>query len=172
MGFFTKSELGAPSPDRLPRLSTQLVTDVLDGWEAHYLVDDDGDPGGFWDGHLFFFMRAGEDHDVLTVRGRWTRDLGVEHLDAVRAVLNDWHASKIWPKGYVQEEDERLGVYGDVSVSLSAGVTPAQLDDLMGCGLATTLQLFGRLDEHFPEAAAAARAAAEAAETDPAPDAD
>lgn len=158
MGYFTKNEPGSASHDRLPRLSTELICAVLDSWEAHYLVDDDGDPGGFWDGHMFYFMRAGREETVLTVRARWNRTLSAEHLDAVARLLNAWHCDAIWPKGYVQVEDGALGVYGDVSVSLGEGVTQAQLDDLMGCGLATNLQLFEHLDEHFPEAAADADA--------------
>lgn len=158
MGLFTKTELGTPDDGALPRLSTGQITAVLDSWEARYMVDDEGDPGGYWDGHLFFFMRAGEAEDVLTVRGRWMRDLAVEHLDTVTRLLNDWHTTRIWPKAYVQVEDGRLGIYGDLSTSLAHGATQPQVDDLMGCGLSTTLQLFGFLDEHFPEAAAAAQA--------------
>ena len=161
MGFFTKSELGTPSPDRLPHLSVELITDVLDSWDARYVLDNDGDPVGFWDEHLFCFMRTGADQEVFAMRGRWTRSLGVEELDTVREVLNDWHTAKIWPKAYVRTEDEGLGVYADVAITLGAGVTPAQLDDLMSFGLSTTLQLFEHLDERFPQAASAARAAAE-----------
>ena len=158
MGLFTKTELDTRNDDSLPRLSTAAITAVLDSWQARYVVDDDGDPGGYWDGHLFFFMRAGEDHDVLTVRGRWMREVGTEHLDTVTRLLNDWHTSRIWPKAYVQVENGRLGIYGDLSTSLAHGATQPQVDELMGCGLSTTLQLFGFLDEQFPEAAAAAQA--------------
>lgn len=171
MGLFTKTETGTPDDDALPRLSTGQITAVLDSWEARYMVDDEGDPGGYWDGHLFFFMRAGEAEDVLTVRGRWMRDLGIEHLDTVTRLLNDWHTTRIWPKAYVQVEDGRLGIYGDLSTSLVHGATQPQVDDLMGCGLSTTLQLFGFLDEHFPAASAAQAEGQGDAEPDAAGDA-
>jgi hypothetical protein len=159
MGYFTKTAPGTTEPSRLPRLSTEAITTVLDSWEAQYLVDDDGDPGGYWDGHLFFFMRAGGDQTILTVRGRWGRELGAEHLDTVARLLNEWHSERLWPKGYVQDESGSLGIYADVSTPLGAGADQAQLDDFMGCGLGTALQLFAHLDEQFPEAAAAAAAA-------------
>ncbi|GEN79273.1 type III secretion system chaperone family protein [Actinotalea fermentans] len=157
MGYFTKdggrAAAGAPTP-----LTQQAIAAVLDGWDAHYAVDDDGDLGGYWDGHLFFFMLGGAEGTVLTIRGRWARTVGVDQLAPMMSLLNGWHDDKIWPKGYVRPEGEELGVYGEVSTPLGAGVTDDQLKDLVSCGLATTLQLFEHLDEHYPEAAAAAAA--------------
>lgn len=162
MGYFTKdgagTAAGAPTP-----LTQQAVAAVLDGWDASYAVDDEGDLGGYWDGHLFFFLLGGAENTVLTIRGRWAREVAPDELGRMAAVINEWHDNKIWPKGYARVEGDGLGVYGEVSTPLGAGVTPDQLKDLVSCGLATTLQLFEHLDEHYPEAAAAA-AAAEAAE--------
>ena len=158
MGYFTKDgagvAAGAPTP-----LTQQAVAAVLDGWDASYAYDDEGDLGGYWDGHLFFFLLGGQESTVLTVRGRWARHLDTDDLARTTAIINDWHEDKIWPKGYVRAEGDELGVYGEVSTPLGAGVTPDQLKELVSCGLATTLQFFEHLDEHFPEAAAAARAA-------------
>jgi hypothetical protein len=157
MGFFTKTEVGTPGSGMLAPLTVDAIKTVLDSWEANYALDSDGDPGGYWDGHLFFFMRNGNNDSILSIRGRWTRDLGVEHRDEVLSLLNAWHAEKIWPKAYLQEEENGLGIYGEMSTTLGNGATPAQLDDLMGCAIGTTIQLFDHLDEHFPEAAAAAQ---------------
>jgi Putative bacterial sensory transduction regulator len=157
MGFFTKDELGASGSGMLAPLTVDAVKAVLDSWEANYAIDPDGDPGGYWDGHLFFFMRNGTDQSVLSIRGRWMRELGGEHRDEVLSLLNAWHAEKIWPKGYVQEEEKGLGIYAEMSTTLESGVTGAQLGDLMGCAIGTSIQLFEHLDEHFPEAAEAAK---------------
>lgn len=159
MGYFTKNGAGAARASLAP-LTREAIEAVLDGWGASYARDDDGDVGGFWDGHLFFFLRGGEEGTVLTIRGRWGRDVGADQLGPIVALINTWHDEKVWPKGYARiEGDERLGVYGEVSTPLSSGVTPEQLNDLIGCGLATTLQLFEHIDEHYPEAVAAAEAA-------------
>ena len=157
MGFFTKTDVETPGTGMLAPLSLDAIKAVLDSWDANYALDADGDPGGYWDGHLFFFLRNGNSDSILSVRGRWTRQLGVEHRDEVISLLNDWHAEKIWPKAYVQEEETGLGIYGDMSTSLGNGVTQAQLDDLMGCAIGTTIQMFEHLDERFPEAAASAK---------------
>lgn len=160
MGYFTKdgarAAAGAPTP-----LTQEAVAAILDGWDAHYAVDDEGDLGGYWDGHLFFFLLGGQEGTVLTIRGRWARQVGVDELGRMSVLLNGWHDDKIWPKGYVRPEGDELGVYGEVSTPLGAGVTPDQLKELVSCGLATTLQLFEHLDEHYPEAAAAAAAASD-----------
>ena len=169
MGFFTKTEMG-PIGGPLPALRHETIEAVLDGWGASYATDGDGDLGGFWDGHLFYFLRDGREGTVLTVRGRWNRTVGPEEHDRLVGLINDWHAEKIWPKAYVRAEGEYLGVYADLSTTLGAGATQAQVDDLMSCALATSLQLFEHLDEQYPEAAAAAAAAMaeqEAAAGDP-----
>ncbi len=158
MGYFTKDGAGAAGGAPVP-LTQQAVAAVLDGWDAHYAVDDDGDLGGYWDGHLFFFLLGGQENTVLTIRGRWAREVGAGELERMIALLNAWHDDKIWPKGYARAEGEHLGVYGEMSTPLGAGVTVAQVKELVSCGLATTLQLFEHLDEHYPEAAAAAAAA-------------
>lgn len=155
MGYFTKNAIGAATGP-LPALSQEALEAVLDGWGAHYGIDGDGDPGGYWDGHLFFFLRGGREGTVLTVRGRWNREVAADESGRVLELVNAWHDDRIWPKAYVRAEGEALGVYGEVSTALGSGVTPAQLEELMSCGLSTTLQLFDHLDEHYPEAAAAA----------------
>ena len=155
MGYFTKdgarTGTGAPTP-----LTQDAIKAVLDGWDAHYAVDDEGDIGGYWDGHLFYFFQGGQEGTVLTVRGRWGRRVGSDELGPMTALLNAWHDDKIWPKAYARPEGDDLGVYGEVSTPLGAGVTGDQLKDLISCGLATTLQLFEHLDEQYPAAAAAA----------------
>ncbi len=155
MGYFTKNGT-EPAAGQLAPLTREALEAVLDGWGASYAQDDDGDLGGYWDGHLFFFLRSGQESTVLTTRGRWARAVGTDQLDRVAALLNAWHDDKIWPKAYVRAEGDVLGVYGEVSTPLGGGATQAQVAELMSCGLATTLQLFDHLDEHYPEAAAAA----------------
>lgn len=158
MGYFTKNSIG-PATGPLPALSREAIEAVLDGWGAHYGIDSDGDLGGYWDGHLFYFLRSGGDGTALTIRGRWNREIRVDERQTVLELINTWHVEKIWPKAYVRTEEEDLGVYTEVSTALGSGVTHAQLGDLMSCALSTSLQLFDLLDENFPAAAAAARAA-------------
>lgn len=155
MGYFTKDGTANSDAAELVPLSADGIRSVLDTWDARYGTDDDGEIGGFWDGHLFFFSCQG-DGAALHVRGRWTRALDPEHRGTVAALINTWNTDKLWPKAYFREEDATLGIYGEFSTPLSNGATQAQLDDLMSCALGTTLQLFKELDEQFPAAAAAA----------------
>lgn len=166
MGFFTRTDEGPVAPaGSLTELTNDALREVLDGWEAAYRVDEDGDIAGYWDGHLFFFFRAA-DGEVLHVRGRWMRDVGAEGRTRLLELANAWNAEHLFPKAYVRDE-ERDGaavasVYAELNVPLREGVSTDQLDVLLSCALGTSLDLFGSLDAEFPQAAAAAAAAQEA----------
>ncbi|HEY0187145.1 MAG TPA: YbjN domain-containing protein [Cellulomonas sp.] len=157
MGFFTKPE-AAGAGARLEQLSHEQITRVLDARELGYGVDDDGDIGGFWDGHLFYFFRLGQSQEYLQVRGRWGRKIGVDQETRAVAIVNEWNAGKLWPKGYVRVEDDVLGVYAEHTVDYEHGVTDEQLDLHLACAISTGLQLFEHLDEAYPDEAEVAKA--------------
>lgn len=155
MGFFTKpddSPTGALEP-----LSTERIAARLDAGGYNYGVDDDGDIGGRWDDHLFYFFRYGRDGEFFQVRGRWSRSVPVSERAAVLDLANDWNAEKIWPKVYVRAEDDELGVYCEHSVDYEHGVSDQQLDLHIAAGLSTSLQFFASLDEAYPQAVEAFR---------------
>lgn len=156
MGFFTKPT-DIPGADLAP-LSHERLTATLEARDMRYGVDDDGDVGGYWDGHLFYFFRLGENREYLQVRGRWNRPVPVTELDRVTRLVNDWNAERLWPKGYVRVEDDQLGVYAEHTVDYEHGLSDEQLDLHLACGISTGLQLFEALDQAYPEIAAAARA--------------
>ncbi|GAA4622419.1 YbjN domain-containing protein [Cellulomonas oligotrophica] len=157
MGFFNKPT--ATPASALPPLSAERITACLDAREMRYGIDGDGDVGGYWDGHLFYFFRIGQDQEYLQVRGRWNRQVGLDELAAVSAKVNDWNADRLWPKVYVRVEDDRLGVYAEHTVDYEHGLTDEQLDVHLACGISTALSFFEALDEAYPEQAAAAKAA-------------
>jgi hypothetical protein len=156
MGFFTKPD--ATPADALAPLTKDRMKAVLDSREMNYGVDDDGDIGGYWDGHLFFFFQLGQSGEYLQTRGRWNRKVGADQLPAVAEAVNEWNATKLWPKVYVRVEDEGLGVYGEHTVDYESGLTDEQLDQHLACGIMTTLQFFEQLDEAYPAEAAVAKA--------------
>ncbi|MFC0645223.1 YbjN domain-containing protein [Cellulomonas phragmiteti] len=160
MGFFTKDTSGptTPAPPALGPLSRDRVTAALDSRDMRYGIDDDGDVGGYWDGHLFYFFLMGQHEEYLQVRGRWNRKVGVDQLPAVLEIVNEWNASHLWPKGYVRAEDDVVGVYAEHTVDYEHGVADEQVDLQLACGISTGLQLFEHLDEAYPEQAAAAKA--------------
>ncbi len=162
MGFFTKPDAAASVPGPQP-LSHQRVIDVLDAREMNYGVDDDGDIGGYWDGHLFYFFRLGGQQEYLQTRGRWNRKVGIDQYARVVDLVNTWNSEKLWPKGYVRAEDDVVGVYAEHTVDYEHGATDEQIDLHLACGITTALSLFEHLDEQFPAEAAAAKAAEAAA---------
>lgn len=155
MGFFTKPEQGASGA--LAPLTQERLTALLDAREMNYGVDDDGDVGGWWDGHLFYFFRLGEHQEMFQVRGRWNRTVGADQFAALSALVNEWNADKLWPKAYLRAEGDAVGVYGEHTVDYEFGLTDEQVYQHISCAIGTTLRLFEHLDGHYPEAAAAAR---------------
>lgn len=165
MGFFTKDG-SVPAPQALAPLGRERITAALDARGMEYGIDDDGDVGGYWDGHLFYFFLMGQTGQYLQVRGRWNRQVGVDQLGPLLELVNEWNASHLWPKGYVRAEDDVVGVYAEHTVDYEHGVADEQVDLQLACGIATALQLFGHLDEQYPAEAATATAALEQAAAD------
>jgi len=161
MGFFTKPEATGSAP-ATEALTHDRITAVLDARDMRYGVDDDGDIGGYWDGHLFYFFRLGGQQEYLQVRGRWNRKVAVDEYARVVDLVNTWNSEKLWPKGYVRAEGDVVGVYAEHTVDYEHGLTDEQLDLHLACGITTGLSLFEHLDEQFPEQAAAAKAELEA----------
>jgi len=58
----------------------------------------------------------------------------------------------------VRVEDDVVGVYAEHTVDYEHGLSDAQVDQHLACGLSTGLQLFEHLDERYPAEAAAAQA--------------
>ena len=115
-----------------------------------YLLDDDGDLTGTWDGSRFWFLLLGERSEILQIRGRWHRTLPTTRRTAVLLAANDWNRERIWPKVYVREESGELALYSEVSVDLEHGATTSQLAQLLACGLGTGVQMFTVLDSLLP----------------------
>lgn len=157
MGFFTK-DTSVPTPPSLGPLNRDRVTAALDARDMRYGIDEDGDVGGYWDGHLFYFFLMGQNEEYLQVRGRWNRAVAVAQLPAVMEIVNEWNATHLWPKAYVRAEDEVVGVYAEHTVDYEHGVADEQVDLQLACGISTALQLFEHLDEQYPAEAAAAKA--------------
>jgi hypothetical protein len=113
--------------------------------------DEDGDITGTWDGHRFWFMLVGEEHEVLQVRGRWRRTLPYARRTAALLAVNDWNRERIWPKVYLRDEEDGTALYTEVSVDLEHGVTDDQLAQMIACGLGTGVQFFSALAGLVPD---------------------
>ena len=171
MGLFSKHDEPAAAPrptttqpsDELTPLTNERITATLDAHGYRYAIDSDGDVGGIWDDHVFYFLRIGSERELLQVRGRWTRPLAASHYSEVLELANTWNTDKVFPKTYVRVEDDLLGVYAEHAVDYRPGVADSQLDQHLGCAVSTSLAFFARLDEAFPQAAQEHRALAAAA---------
>ena len=140
----------AHARERTTPLTRDRIAAYLLSRGYRFLLDDDGDLTGTWDGSRFWFLLLGEHSEILQVRGRWHRMLPTSRRTSVLLAANDWNRERIWPKVYVREEDGELALYSEVSVDLENGVTAPQLAQLIACGLGTGVQMFTVLDTLLP----------------------
>lgn len=140
-----------PAATQPPRaLSAERVSSFLSARDYRFTVDEDGDLTGTWDGHRFWFLLLGDAKEIVQVRGRWSRTVPVEQRRSAVLAVNDWNRERIWPKAYLREEAGSIALYSEVSADLEPGVTDAQLDQILSCGLGTGVQLFAALDALLP----------------------
>lgn len=151
MNFFDKPE--TPFGGVLP-LTRERVEAYLRSRDYHFGIDDDGDLYGTWDSRFFSFFLLGKNKEILQVRGQWSKSMPADRYSDVILTINNWNRDRIWPKVYTRENDGVLQVYAETSTDLEYGASDAQIGQLIGCGLGTSLQVFDHLDEQFPEAVA------------------
>lgn len=144
---------GAPRPDsvcEIAPLSQDRVKAVLDSRKWHWFVDNEGDLGGIWDSNTFFFILLGEGPTILRVQGTLNRRLSLDHLDAVREFILEWHREKLWPKAsHHITDDGDLRIEIDHCVDWEHGVSDAQLLQQIECTLGTAHQFFEALLERL-----------------------
>lgn len=148
-----------PGPDpAVPRpLTHQRVRAWLTEQGYAYFVDGDGDLGGLWRSRLFFFFVLGDDQEILQVRGQWNRSFAIERMPELLELCNAWNGDRVWPKAYLRVRDDgSVHAVCEVSTDLGDGVTDAQLDELLACGLSSAAAFFDELDEAYPDPAGTA----------------
>lgn len=131
----------------------QLVRQVLDGMGSRYIVEDD-DVYGRWEAGLFHVTDLGDSGPVVQVHGTWERCLPEDEYSKAAIFCNEWNAENAFPKAYAQVDEEHriVGIFGETTVDLSAGLTPAHVDVLVNQGIGTTLGLFEAAAKAFPGA--------------------
>ncbi|MDR1512980.1 MAG: YbjN domain-containing protein [Propionibacteriaceae bacterium] len=148
MAIFSSGKFGADTGSSA--LSRGRIEAALKSKQWAYQVDKDGDVGGYWSGHLFYFFVTGEKNEILHIQGRWKESLDVERRLEVRQAIDEWHRDKFWPKAYTRVNDSgELQVYAELAVDFEPGVTDDLLAQTILCALVTSLRLFEHLAEHF-----------------------
>lgn len=136
----------------LPKISDERIARTLDRMEVNYAWDEDGDVGGYWDGHLFFFLIYGTSSDALKVQARWSRVIPQQKRPELLEAVNEWAGRAPWPTSWLSDsrEDGTLELFAQVATDLHVGVTDGQLEWLIKCALVSTLNFFDFLDEQVP----------------------
>ena len=155
MGFFSNSNL-QPTPQLAP-LGKERIKATLEANNWSYQVDSDGDIGSGWDDGIIWFFTYGNQSEILQVRGIWDGKLSPADLPQALEVINEWNRDRLFPKVYARVNDEgQLRVISEHTLDYEHGLTDDQMNLHVNTGIATSCQLWERLNEAFPEAAAAA----------------
>ena len=152
MGYFATPVEASAAPGRVRPLSSARLAAVLDGQHWRYETDEDGDLRGSWDGHMFYFMRMGQNKEIFMVRGRWEARPPIGLDDQLLPVLNAWHREHFFPKAVLVEfpDDGNARIFTEVTIDCESGISDEQLLLHIRAGINASLGLFEELDKAFP----------------------
>ncbi len=138
-----------------PNTFHDLVVSVLDQMNATYTVDGE-EIYGRWESGLFQISDLSDDSErvIVHVHGTWERYLLEANYTMAVHFCNEWNSENVWPKSYAQvDEDHRIvGIFGETTVDMSAGVTTNEVDIVVEQGIGNALALFKAAAEAFPDA--------------------
>jgi hypothetical protein len=134
-------------------LASARIEDEFKRNDVKYAVCNDGTITANWDHNQFFFFIAGEQNEILTVRGDWHNRLDLGQRSRLLELLDEWHRDTRWPKGFSHVDDAgHLWVSSELSVDWEHGLTNGQLHQTVICAVSTSLSLFEFLDERLKQA--------------------
>ena len=123
-------------------LTQEMITDALTARGFHFIIDEDGDIAGNFQGNLIYFFRLGENREMLQIRALVQHIFGMDDVRRLYEFCNAWNHDQLWPKAYVHVNDDgTVNVIGEVVADWEHGVTTEQLDQVVICGVATGCQL-------------------------------
>jgi hypothetical protein len=123
-------------------LTQDMITDALTARGFHFIIDEDGDIAGNFQGNLIYFFRLGENREMLQIRALVQHVFGMDDVLRLYEFCNAWNHDQLWPKAYVHVNDDgTVNVIGEVVADWEHGVTAEQLDQVVICGVATGCQL-------------------------------
>ncbi|MDG4767100.1 YbjN domain-containing protein [Solwaraspora sp. WMMD406] len=132
-------------------LTIDLIAEALEARGYQYQTDPDGDLVGRWNDNVIFFSRLGPAGELLRVRTIAAVQFTIDDVPTLYAFCNAWNHDRLWPKTFVHVNDDgSVRVCGEVIADLERGVTPAQLDQLVSCGISTGCQFSDAAAELAP----------------------
>lgn len=102
---------------------------------------------------LFYFLTAGSQKEILSVRGTWVCALDGDDFEEASQIAERWNAENFWPKTYpffIDEGFVRLNT--EVNADYEYGVSDQQLRQHVRCAISTSLAFFALANETFPAA--------------------
>lgn len=138
--------------DIIEPFSIDRVAAYLRTKELRFTQDDDGDVFLTINNNQLVIAAVGKQQEVLTLGGTWQVSAPIETRARMQELCNDWNRDRMWPKTYVTVDDHgAVKLRAEYNVDLEYGVSDLQLEQLLDCGLSSSMQFFKKLDEEFPD---------------------
>lgn len=172
MPLFGDTDALADDAATLAPLTQERIEQTLHALEINYGTDEDGELIAGFEGNPCWFRVTGhgDEQCVFSFNGRWKGALPPEQLGAALSFVNEWNATKMFPRAIcVQTEDDVVILGADFVIDHEFGVSDLQLRNDISIAITTAMHFFEEASERFPltgEAPADAAPADEASTDD------
>ena len=150
MSSSTPTTSQVPAPAAPAPVDVDRVLGCVRTLGLRYFVDDEGDIGIPWRYVTVHVLFQGD--RAVQLRGVWHRISDTEHLAQLRALVEDWNATRIGPKAYLTIADGGIvRLHGEVTYPLAAGMTDAQLESFVFSSCRLIVALMREAENLFPD---------------------
>jgi hypothetical protein len=121
----------------LPIFTASRIGESLDRLDIRYMQDAESAVLAMWDRHAVLIAAEGLENEILMIRARPHAAVRPDHLDAARLAVNEWNHTRRFMKVYIGDPAARgeSPLYGEIQIPLVSGVSDAQIDEYIDCGV-------------------------------------
>ncbi|RRD47998.1 YbjN domain-containing protein [Tessaracoccus sp. OH4464_COT-324] len=151
MSVFDESSFTSSTPLLQP-VTYESVQAALTEMNVNFGIDEDGDIVAAFEGNPCWVRILSNESDVkaLMMLGRWQHTLSGEQYDSALEVVNEWNATRFFPRTSCVRTPEGMVVIGaDYVRDVALGLTKEQLLSDLSVAITTCGAFFEHLDEHF-----------------------
>ncbi|QPK81062.1 YbjN domain-containing protein [Schaalia sp. ZJ405] len=135
--------------DAVRPIGRERLCAIFDQHQILWETDSEGELRAGWEQAGFIFRFVGNQHEVLSVVGLHRGTIAAERENELLGALEEWMRMKLFPKAFIQPEENGLRVVTEHNVDLEHGATDDQLFQQCMCAVSTSIQLFTQINENF-----------------------
>lgn len=152
MPLFGDTDALADDAATLGPLTLERVEQALHALEVNYGTDEDGELIAGFEGNPCWFRATGhEEQCIFSFNGRWKGALPPDQLGAALSFVNEWNATKMFPRALCVQTGDDVVILGvDYVSDHEFGVSDLQLRNDLSIAITTAVSFFEEASERFP----------------------